>query len=359
MLGADPNLYECLASSFTQLTSFPFEIILSVADPQDPALAIANQVIAAFPEIDARVVVGDVSVGVNPKINNLVKSEKLAKYPILWILDANTWTSSTTLQHSLSYFTNPHVNLVHHIPIVHASLSHSGWDGLGGLLDDMYMATMHAKMYALINTLSPAPCVMGKSNLLRKSTLPKPTGLAEFSRYIAEDHLIAVHCWRGRGSHVLGLDCVRQPLSNVSWREYARRRIRWVRVRKYMTTAATLVEPFTECFVLGLIGAFSVSGLIGSSRCWKLWSGHVVAWLIMDRINYSALRSKPFDEHPPFSPPSSASSSMGVMQWIGVWLMREGSALPLWIIAMSSDKIGWRGSWFVIHRDMTAHRVER
>lgn len=350
MLGLEPNLKDCLISSFTQKTTFPFEIILSVASPDDQAIPIAKQLIEEFPDVNAHLVIGEVVVGVNPKINNLVKSYEMSKYPILWILDSNTWTSEHTLQNSVQAFNNQIVKLVHHIPIVHSASSGK----IGGLLDEVYMATMHAKMYAIINFLSPAPCVMGKSNLLRKSELPGD-GLRGFGKYIAEDHLIAVHVWKGHGSHVLGKDCVRQPVENIGWAQYSARRIRWVRVRKYMTTVATLVEPFTECFLLGAVGASALANYV-ELRVWKLWLVHVIMWLCMDRLCYNRLRNHAHDQRPPFSP--KVYSSMGRASWLAVWLIRESSALPLWLIAMSSDKIGWRGTWFVIHRDMTAHRVD-
>lgn len=351
MSGLDPDLHACLTSSFRQDYGGPFEVILSVKSPADPAVTVANRVIAENPSVDARLIIGDLEVGVNPKVNNLIRSYEQSKYPYIWILDSNSWTSTNTLNSSMRHFARSNVNLVHHLPVAHAL----GQAELGARLDDVYMGTMHAKMYAIINFLCVAPCVMGKSNIIRKSALPED-GLRGFGRFIAEDHLLAVSIWRGRATHVLGTDCVRQPLLEVSGLQYCLRRIRWVRVRKYMTVAATLVEPFTEAFMMGFIGSSSIAKLCGWFVWWKLWIIHILLWMTMDYICWSRLRNHPHDEYPSFSP--DAGSSMRMHTWITVWFIREISAFPLWCIAMSRDRIYWRGSSFVINRDMTARRVE-
>lgn len=55
--GIDCNMYENLASSFRQ--DYPrFEIIFSVAQPQDPAIAVVRDLMKKYPEVDARLIIG-------------------------------------------------------------------------------------------------------------------------------------------------------------------------------------------------------------------------------------------------------------------------------------------------------------
>lgn len=350
MRGLEPMLEECLASVFRSTYTGDFEIILSVADEDDPAVEIARKVMRNFPRISSNLIIGDVDIGVNPKINNLVRSFGQARYSVIWVLDSNCWVSSGTLQRSAAYFANNKVNLVHHIPVAHSIRGSQS----GARLDDIYMGTMHAKMYSIINYFNVAPCVMGKSNLFRKSALG-PDGLKPYAKYIAEDHLIATALWHGRGSHVLGIDCVRQPLDEVSFTTFAKRRIRWVRVRKYMVTASTLIEPVTECFGMGVLGCSSIAylELIGLSFT-KMFTIHVLTWFVLDYCTWVSLHrlhdigDSAFNADPGTKLPKI---------WPFVWLFRETSAFPLWLVAIVSDKIEWRGTQFVIARDMTARRV--
>jgi cellulose synthase/poly-beta-1,6-N-acetylglucosamine synthase-like glycosyltransferase len=55
--GLDPQLEECLESAFRQ--NYPqFEILLSVADDRDPAADIAKALIARYPDVTAKLIIG-------------------------------------------------------------------------------------------------------------------------------------------------------------------------------------------------------------------------------------------------------------------------------------------------------------
>jgi ceramide glucosyltransferase len=68
----------------------------------------------------------------------------------------------------------------------------------GGRLEEMFMASSHAKFYTAINTVAIAPCIVGKSTMFRRSHLDYLTlgaslyspGIDFFSENICEDHLI-------------------------------------------------------------------------------------------------------------------------------------------------------------------------
>lgn len=55
--GIDCNMYENLASSFRQ--DYPiFEVIFSVAQPNDPAIAVVKDLMKKYPKVDARIIIG-------------------------------------------------------------------------------------------------------------------------------------------------------------------------------------------------------------------------------------------------------------------------------------------------------------
>ena len=61
MKGLDVKLRACLASVFAQ--DYPnFELILSVSDAADPAVAVAQQLIAEYPHVDVKLCIGMYSV---------------------------------------------------------------------------------------------------------------------------------------------------------------------------------------------------------------------------------------------------------------------------------------------------------
>lgn len=74
--------------------------------------------------------VGEEVVGVNPKVNNLMRSYRQAANDILWVLDSNVTVAPGTLARSVDALDGPHnpsassrrrVALVHHVPFAWAS----------------------------------------------------------------------------------------------------------------------------------------------------------------------------------------------------------------------------------------------
>lgn len=79
--GLDCNMYENLASSFRQ--DYPkFELIFSVAQTNDPAIAVVRDLISKFPRVDARLIIGK-------------ETRKQGRRPIIPFLTAPLLLSST------------------------------------------------------------------------------------------------------------------------------------------------------------------------------------------------------------------------------------------------------------------------
>ncbi|KTW29804.1 hypothetical protein T552_01009 [Pneumocystis carinii B80] len=351
--GLDPRLYECLESTFVQ--KYPkFEIILSVADETDPAVLVAKEVIKKYSKVDARIIIGDERIGQNPKINNLIRSEREAKYDILWILDSNIWISQGCIKRSVKSLMTPGVQLVHHLPVCIASSSRPS---VGSCLDEMFLSTFHARMYSAINRIAVTPCVIGKSNLFRRISLLSraPKGLKEFSNYIAEDHLIATTLWTRRKSHFMAAEYVWHPVDNIRISDYITRRIRWIRLRKYVVTVPTLVEPFTESILSGFLGVWSISILSNFRHAYILWIIHMFVWMVMDYTQFNILRSSLPSEIKDDS--NLTPCCYNFFHWICIWVLREILAFPIWVIGISGSQIYWRNQTFTLRSDMTAQIV--
>ncbi|CAK9441136.1 uncharacterized protein LODBEIA_P50050 [Lodderomyces beijingensis] len=277
------------------------------------------------------------------------------------------------------------------------NLSKSG-KKLGATLDEMFLHTSHSKFYISLNNLAVAPCVNGKSNIYRKSDLDQSVKLMPFkdshffrdpkvkrdaldytsqsipgnaikffSRYIGEDNMIGIALWENcNGRTGLTGDVVVQPLSpeNNTVQDYVKRRVRWLRVRKYMVLMATLIEPTTESIVCGIYGTFAVSTVFFSqwfSIKWFLM--HMTIWLLTDYIQYNVLIMLAKDKSNITYLPQWMNSVCVIdsvhkfWQWFKVWCIRELLALPIWIIAMWGHEIDWRGAPFKIKNDLTAEEL--
>ncbi|TFK77260.1 glycosyltransferase family 21 protein [Pluteus cervinus] len=355
--GLDANLYENLETTFLQEYS-NFEILFSVADERDQALSVVRELITKYPQVKAKIITGEEVVGVNPKINNLIRSYGQAAHDILWILDSNVGVDRGTLARAVDVLTGPYsqghnrlgkpIALVHHVPFAVSSRS-----TIGSRIEEAFLNTNHAKMYVALNTLAWDSCVVGKSNLYRRSDLERVTGphkkantrggdspeqergLRAFARYLAEDNTIANSLWHELDiRHDLSCDIARNVVENMTLSDYIWRRVRWIRVRRAMVLAATLLEPLTESVVLSLIGSASLRFLF-SVPIWATLLAHYSFWLFVDFDVYTSLAGQPM----PWD---------GRSQFLAAWAARELMALPIWLLAMCGNDVTWRGERYTM-----------
>ncbi|KAL8689053.1 MAG: hypothetical protein Q9218_005190 [Villophora microphyllina] len=244
--GIEPYMYDCLAATFHQ--TYPaskLTIFLCVSSRDDPAVPILEQLLSDFHDFDAHILVeeedpnlsghdGDpYNLGPNPKIRNMSRAYREAKGDLVWIIDCNVWVDKTVAARLVDllcgFSPGGHgrkYKFVHQLPL---SLDVSGLTDtshpyyqisplqdsvnvpspsssacFGGLLEEMFLSTSHAKFYTAISAVAVAPCTVGKSNMFRRSHLNALTasnsyrdpGIDYFSENICEDHLIGDLLWK-------------------------------------------------------------------------------------------------------------------------------------------------------------------
>src|SRR5436309_2892634 len=124
----EPHLIECLLSTIQQ--NYPlFELVLTVAEALDPAIPDIKRIIRENPKVDITLIVGEENIGINPKINNLIRGWRKLKHDIVWIVDCNVWLDPGALARAVDVLTGqPYVReehevqrrpakLVHHLPL--------------------------------------------------------------------------------------------------------------------------------------------------------------------------------------------------------------------------------------------------
>jgi ceramide glucosyltransferase len=181
--------------------------------------------------------------------------------------------------------------------------------------------------------------------MYRKSTIAslkgpsgrdQPRGLTAFSPYLPEDNLIAHGIMHQlKLSHAMTPDLALDCLGPMTITQYVARRVRWIRVRKKMVLAATLIEPLTESILLGIVGSWASRTLFGVNPTW-FFVVHETAWTVMDLMVVGALRGEYL-------------KGRELVDWLFVWAVREMLALPVWLKAMlGGDEVIWRSTSYRI-----------
>lgn len=352
-------------------------------------------------------------LGPNPKIRNISRAYREAKGEVIWIMDCNVWISRGVAGRMVDRLMgfqpdgarSTPFRFVHQLPLVvdtpanlettPGSLAARILRLGGGRLDEMFMATSHAKFYGAINTVALAPCIIGKSNMFRKSHLDTYTspdhnanlapadgrrgrGIDFFSSNICEDHLIGDLLWKadipGYRKHALVWgDIAIQPVSAVSVAGYCARRVRWLRARKWTVLLATLIEPGVESLLCNLCFAYAATTLpffhttfgIPTSRgaMWLLWAMGVAIWMACDRFVFQQLHRCRTIEMDGDTPAFARGIQQGggdvrrtrpFWEWLAAWVGREVLAFPIWTWAvLLGSTVKWRGKTFRVRSDMS------
>ncbi|KAH6563420.1 hypothetical protein BASA60_010714 [Batrachochytrium salamandrivorans] len=338
--GIDCNLEQNLESSFLQ--DYPnFEIIFCIASDKDPCIPIVRKLAAKHRHISCKLIIGDVNVGVNPKVNNLSRGYSMAKSDIVWILDSNVQMNHGALGRAVDLLTEPGVGLVIHLPCGVRPLS------FGSLLDAVFLNSTHARMFSAINRLNVVSCVVGKSNLFRRSDLVDYGGLDGFGRYMSEDNMIGAALMVKGYRHRVAPDLAYQSLGYSTLKDYFSRRARWIRIRKYVVAVATMYEPFSESLIAGLTAGWAFQYTLGVPF-WPFFILNMVAWFASDAFVVWVIH------------PDSVRGSgwTDFCLFALAWLARELSAIPVYIWAMSGSTVEWRGSRFYLHTDGTVEPLQ-
>ena len=346
-----------------------------------------------------------------------------AKTDLIWIVDCNVWIGSSACGemvnllcgfHGTSISKRRKFKFVHQLPLsvdVSQGYEQSSWrdriTNAGGLLEEMFLSTSHAKFYTAINAVAVAPCVVGKSNMFRRSHLDAltstptsinpdpnaPCGIDHFSFNICEDYMIGDLLWKSSvppsvtdiarledgdaeskdftwGNHAMLTpasphNLAIQPTANYSLRTYIDRRVRWLRVRKFTVTLATLVEPGTESFVVTAFATYSIASLFQAvfhiPLFWPLilvlTIGCLLEWSSWDCFVWRTLHHSDPSAGPSFM--QSQSRIRPWRRWILGWLGREALAFPIWAWAcFGGMSVVWRGRKFSVGMDMRVHEIE-
>ncbi len=313
--GAEGGIRENL-ESFFHLDYPAYEILFSIAQEADPAGRVIRELMARFPQVPARLIVGDRKVGSNPKVNNMVQAYEEARYDWLLISDSNVRVEPAYVKRLVAHL-EPGVGILTSIV---AGLEPRG---LGGQLESIYLNTFYARGMAVAFAFNQ-PCVVGKSMLFRKSTAQRFGGISTLSRYLAEDY-VAGEAIRHLGLKVvLARDPIHQYIGEYSFREFWSRHIRWGRIRKNQSPGIFALEFLIGSVVSGALGAQAMSGWLGVPIPFFL-ALHFGVWGLCDYWLMRRLGQR-------------ITPAVGL-----AWVARELSWPLLWLHIVSGNSVNWRG----------------
>lgn len=263
LCGLDDGL-EANLESFAACEGVRYEVVLSVADPDDPVIEVVRRVQRNHPRAPFRLVVGGGSGAslINPKVDRLIAAARVATGDVLVVSDANVRTGPHDLARTVALFDDPSVGCVSNLFVG------DGARTVGARIESLHLLMFVAAGNA-IAALGNVTCVVGKSMAITRGVLEAIGGFEAFGRLLAEDQAIGLAVRRAGLRVVLSPVVVRNVIVRRTVRRAVARQVRWNKLRYSFSRVAYAVEVLVNPLPLSILAAAAFS-LSGSHAGWAL-----------------------------------------------------------------------------------------
>ncbi len=303
---------ETLGSSFT--LSYPsYELLFCVADPADPIIPWVRAAMRTYPEVPSQLLIGDEKISINPKLNNMVRGWKAARFDRIAFIDSNVLLTPDFLQ-SLIHALRDDTGVVSAPPIGLAPR------GFCALLECAFLNTYEARWQYAADAAGMG-FAQGKTLFFRRAELE--SGFMELADEPAED-AASTKMVRRRGLKARLAMPSSQPLGARSVAAVWSRQLRWARLRRVTFPLEFAPEILTGGALPVLTAALAAYGAgISLPLAVPLY---ILAWYAPEMALAKLCRW-------PASP-----------ALLPALLLRDGMIPALWVAAWMGRNFTWRGN---------------
>lgn len=200
LYGAEPRLFDNLATFLTQAHDGPLQLVLGVQRANDPAIGVVDALKAAYPHADIDLVIDATVHGASGKLSNLINMDRVARHPIVILSDSDIAVAPDYVAQLLAALEAPGVGAV---TCLYRGRGDAGFWSLMAAAGVSYQFLLGAT-FGVAKQLA-TPC-MGSTIALRRETLDAIGGFARFADVLADDYAI------GAGVRALGLQVAVPPM---------------------------------------------------------------------------------------------------------------------------------------------------
>jgi ceramide glucosyltransferase len=306
--GLENYLEETLNTTF--LADYPqYELIFCAADPADPAVPLVQRLMAAHPGVASRLLTGDDKVSGNPKLNNLVKGWKAARYDHILMADSNVLLPPDYLRRCMAEFT-PQTGLVSSPPIGIRP------DGFWASVECAFLNTFQARWQMAASAMGNG-FAQGKMLFWDRKVLEAAGGITILGQEMAED-VASTKTVRAQGKVVrLPGRFFEQPIGARQAATVWSRQVRWAKVRRLGFPLLFLPEVLAGAALPAL--ALLIAAPLALPAVLALW--------------YAAEYALALAGNWPRSPRD-----------IAAWITRDALLPALWLAAWRGNSFEWRGT---------------
>jgi ceramide glucosyltransferase len=313
--GADPAIAGNLQALFTQ--DYPqFEIVFAVADADDPAIPLLEQLIATHSNVPARLTTDPGPTSGNPKLDNLRRAWRWAGNELILLCDVNARFRPDELRRLAGQLA-PRVGLLTAVPVATEP------KGFVGELEAAFFNSGGARWLIAADRLGHGTGV-GQTMLLRRRDLERIGGIDAMAAGVCEDAALAAAIRRAGLAVRMARDPGWHPVGRRRFRDFWQRHLRWQCCRKYHALPLFVCEPAASPLGTALAGGIWW-GWFADLPVLPLIAAHLAVWFVIE-----AVYTRAQGWH---------------LSWLSpvAWLVREALIPALWLRAAIARSLIWRG----------------
>jgi len=319
--GLENNLERTLRSAF-ELDHPHTEVIFCVAREDDPAVPLVRQLRAEYSSIASLLLVGEDKISSNPKLNNLVKGWKAARYDWVVMADSNLLLPG-------DYIARLFARWKHDTGLVVSPPLGVEPGNFAAELEAAFLNSYQARWQLVADTAGMG-FAQGKTLFWRYEVLGQAGGIKALAEELAED-ASATKIVRRLGLRVrLTAMPFSLPLGVRKLKDVWSRQNRWSKLRRdsfplffYVEILSGPLMPFSFIMAAAYLGATSLAVAISFVFIW-----YAVEILVTIMVGWPA----------------------SVRQWLAL-LVRDMLLPVLWLSAFGKSAYEWQGHKVDMHSD--------
>ncbi|MFM2423159.1 MAG: hypothetical protein RL291_1689 [Pseudomonadota bacterium] len=265
--GIEAAEQETLRSTF-DVRAPTIEIIFCAAREDDAAVPFVQQLIAAHPNHDARLLIGEDGPGVNKKLDNARKGWWAAKHDWVAMADSNVAMTPDYLENLFSAWRED-------TGLVCAPPTGTEIRGFWGEVEAAILNGFQARWQYAADQIN-CGFAQGKSMLFNKPLLESLGGISKLDREIAEDAAATKTIAEAGLKIRLATRLIAQPVGERTARQVLKRQARWAQLRRHSFPLLYLTEIFTSLWA-PLTSAIILADTFDLSM-WALVTAVVALW---------------------------------------------------------------------------------
>ena len=322
--GADEFSFQCLSSWMKQEYPGKIQILFGVDSKDDPAFNLCSDLIKAFPQLDAQLIVCEGVYGSNSKVSKLVYLTQFIKNEIVIVSDADVLAPTDLVKGSIGIFDDENVGLVCCCYGLANPITLAMKLEAVAINSDFWSQVLQAR------SMKPLNFALGAVMMIRRKALEKIGGFNSVVNRLADDYwlgrLVSENGYKVELSTVV-VECYHR---STGWRETLAHQCRWARTIR-------VCEPLSYFFsILSNLTLWATLFLIFYPT---VYSVGFFAVAILTRALTAAVYQKKL---------MRAKTRL----WHFVMpIIKDLVQFVIWILSFTGNTVEWRGKKYKITSD--------